>query len=438
MPLAPRRKRRRGRLELPQHRRRRWWDGWQPGIWIVLGLAFVLFYSLITWLWPAWIGPLLLRTVPVQPAPLTAVAGGDGLVLRQEEILRAPLAGRLRPEAAEGEWVLGQQVVARVGEAVVVAPRAGIIRYSWDGQEALWDATELLHEPSRPEGAAMGGSAGSLLVRRESGAWTRGADPVGRLVQPAGASLFVWLPQTAAGWLPPAGATVSVTAVDPAADPAAMAVVAGRIQGWRVPDSGTGQIALQLSLDSLPEGLMDARLVDVKLALPVTGDGRIVPLAALWVRNGRLGVFVCPAQGGLRPLWTPVKLLAVWSARAQVAATREQSANTAWVDRLAAQVWPQGSPQVTSTAEGKAVDKAVDSGAVIAWQRRLDLLARLGHLVTLSSVDPAAAGAEPIAPIPDGPFAAWLGLEDSLVAVDGLPEGVRVVTNPAWAVRWRL
>jgi hypothetical protein len=222
-----------------------------------------------------------------------------------------------------------------------------------------------------------------------------------------------------------------VTAVDPAADPAAMAVVTGRIQGWRVPDSGTGQIALQLSLDSLPEGLMDARLVDVKLALPVTGDGRIVPLASLWVRNGRLGVFVCPAQGGLRPLWTPVKLLAVWSAREQVAATREQSANTAWVERLAAQVWPRGSPQVTSTGEGKAAD----SGAVVVWQRRLDLLARLGHLVTLSSVDPAA---EPVAPIPDGPFAAWLGLEDSLVAVDGLPEGVRVVTNPAWAVRWRL
>ncbi|MBE3576995.1 MAG: hypothetical protein IMX00_04820 [Limnochordales bacterium] len=425
MHLASRR-RRRGHRDFPEHRRRRWWDGWQPGIWIVLGLSLVLGYSLLAWLWPGWIAPLLLRTVPARPAPLLAEGLGEGLVLREEEVLRAPLAGRFRPEVEDGEWVLGQQAVATVGETVVVAPRSGIVRFSWDGQETLWAASELERAPHRPQVAQMGGSVGALLVRRESGAWVRGGDPIGRLVQPAGATLFAWLSATAAGWLPPPGSSVTVVAYPPgeadSPQSVAMATAEARVQGWSPPAVDGGEVVVQLRLSSLPESLLDTRLIDVKLVTTVTGSGRVVPLSSLWVRHGRLGLFLRPAQGGMRPLWTPVKLLAVWSERAQVAATRAEAGNTAWTERMAA---VQVSPGSTGAA-----------GA--AWQRRMHLLKRLGQLVALSGGAGQSDTNRPAPPIPDGPFATWLGLEDGLAAVEGVPAGARVVTNPGWAVRWQL
>lgn len=366
-----------------------------------------------------------------------ASASGDGLVIRQEEVLRAPLSGRFDAFVAEGERVTGRQVVGQVAGEPVIAPHAGVIRYSWDGQEQLWEITRLLDEPRLPGTAAAGvRRQGAGLARRRDGEHVRGGDPVARLVEPFGADLVVWLAQDASGWLPLPGSRSSWTVQGVPARLVTWRLVGKegmQAEGERVEGQRMAAV-VHLQLQGLPPSWMDQRVVHTKVEYTVTTAGRLVPLSALWVRSGRLGVYLRPKTGGIQPIWAPVELVAVWSPRDQVAITRGQAEVPAWLDRLAEASF--GMPDQRPGPE--------------AWQRREEAWRRLHGWLVYGPASSSGAGGEQagarqrgetgvpadLAGKPlDGPVAAWLGLQDGVAAVEGLPAGARVVTNPGWVMR---
>jgi putative membrane fusion protein len=96
-----------------------------------------------------------IRTVEAQTGVLTATAKAKGVLLFQEEVVRAPVSGELEPLAAEGTRLSIDTVVGHIkpltgpdgsaGSVELKSPSAGIVCYSLDGWEGVYDRLSWQH-----------------------------------------------------------------------------------------------------------------------------------------------------------------------------------------------------------------------------------------------------------------------------------------------------
>ena len=100
-----------------------------------------------------------IKTVEVQTGELSALAEAEGVLLLEEEVVRAPVTGTLEPLASEGERLPIGSTVARLqpltgpdeqsgGSLEIKSPSTGIVCYHLDGWEGVYD--RLAWERSDP------------------------------------------------------------------------------------------------------------------------------------------------------------------------------------------------------------------------------------------------------------------------------------------------
>lgn len=220
------------------------------------------------------------------------------LILRDEMVVTAPVAGEIEPMVPAGERVRKGGVVARIktpgtGTVNVYAPEAGVVSYTLDGWENLlpapqFDKIDVNKVLNRERN----------VTRVEKGKVVQKGQTIFRLVNNLERSyLYVPLKKEEAVRLPKeAGALVKVKFKDGTPD------YYFRVEKIVPAEGGSGMF---LSSNIFIPAHLDQRWLSVRL---VTSScrGMIVPATALVEKNGKTGVYVLFKQ---RTRWHQVEVV---------------------------------------------------------------------------------------------------------------------------------
>lgn len=231
--------------------------------------------------------------VPVRQGVLELAFRTEALVIRDEAVYVAAVAGPLEKVVAEGQVVRAGTAVVKVGGVAVTTLAPGTISYQVDGLEAELNPARLpwLRGEAGAEAPAPGWLAGlppprSLLA----GAAVRAGQPLFKVINLAGLWLVVSLPARPVENVVAVGDRPRVT-LTALGSPDLRTTVA-----YRSP-AAAGEVLLALAADSgFPDALLHPRRTPVRLVLD-RQEGLIVPRAALVVADGRPGVRVAGAGG---------------------------------------------------------------------------------------------------------------------------------------------
>lgn len=226
---------------------------------------------------------LRVKTVPAVYGELRDERTLSALVVRRETVVKAPQSGNFVLLATEESRVRSNEPIGLIqgdgGQAVIVAPRPGVVRFHWDG----WDVPELqmLWQWSSAEWRQRIDSSGrTAMLAAVPGGFVERGEPLMRLVDSHGLLLYVDMP-AGAGWR--AQQTVTFTMPDVAAEPLRATVV----QTGRTSGSDTAVALLELER-YIP--VLDAiRHVDIHIVLS-SYAGVVVPMDALVWNDGTAGV----------------------------------------------------------------------------------------------------------------------------------------------------
>lgn len=253
--------------------------GW---IWFVLILLLLLGGAAAT-AWYVYAQPALaIETVAAEQGEIRLATTVDGVVLREELLLKAPASGSLTQLAANGKRVRTGTPIAQVGGAELNPELPGNVAWEVDGLEGV--TLEALKEATPAWFASLPQPQPRQIA---DGTSVQAGDPIGRLVVGSDRAVVAVVPASAipARWDP---------------DQLAVAIPS---QSWKgsgksVEWKGEGAERLLLLRDrNLPDGLGSVRKVRLELTF-ASYKGTIVPRTAVDVREGKQGVWV--VKGGQR------------------------------------------------------------------------------------------------------------------------------------------